>query len=469
MNLIVWPDQANKSRESVTGQYTSVLEGMTLTYPSIYLSLQSVSAYESCGSTTRAVDPATTVPTFFPFDPSDISTITWSSSAETFTSIVGTETIVSFTATWVTVTSAFDFTQVAGCSQGTYGYSFPPISVASTTSGLLVTADWSGPSSIPLDSCSPIYAIPTKITNFVPAWSTCTVDAPNGWFDPTMSWEDARNSGITGRHRDYHKNNDDFVWIYIIVYNIAGYTNFLRLNPITDVSLYLSNFRDIQLQNIYERNLFNYHQSISFDWYHFKQFKYVKKRPDIRKADQLVFFQHIVLHFQHQKLDISLDSFHFQNFFCLAKLLIYHSIFFIFKFSPHIVIVIVIPFSFCIYSGVSLFLVFYFPISNPFFFSSQFFVFNSEHLFIAGIIKHLDTNLLFCHIYKLFCVFIDPSIFSVNIFIIAVQLNALCNISSLHIRPLNSRTKQPICFCRIRIHITDHHIISRALQIHSRQ
>ncbi|KAK8224335.1 hypothetical protein HDK77DRAFT_504112 [Phyllosticta capitalensis] len=392
MNLIVWPDQANKSRESVTGQVTSVLEGMTLTYPSIYLSLQSLSAYESCGSTTRAIDPATTVPTFFPFDPSDISTITWSSSAETFTSIVGTETIVSFTATW----------GLDGSLLYIYLYFY-------------------------------------------------------------FFKEDARNSAITGRHRDYHKNNDNFVWIYIIVYNIAGYTNFLRLDPITDASLHLSNFRDIQLQKIYERNPFNHHQSISHDWCHFKQFKYVETKPDIRKADQLVFFQHIVLHFQHQKLDISLDSFHFflliHEFFHIAKLLIYHSIFFIFKFSSHIVIVI--PFPFVVYSHVSFLVIckfinhivhqFYilvnstdFQISEFLFFSSYFFILNAERLFIAGINKHLDTNLLFCHIHKLFCIFIDPSIRLVNIFIIAVQLDTLCNISSLRIHPFNSRTQQPV-------------------------
>ncbi|KAK8177421.1 hypothetical protein IWX90DRAFT_420965 [Phyllosticta citrichinensis] len=189
INLIVWPDQTAETRQVVSGSpITSVTAGLTLTHPTVYFSLQSLSAYETCGSGTRTVDPETTLPTFFPFDPTDISTITWTSWSSTFTKIESGTTLQWWTASWSTVTRSFDFAQLASCSQGTYGYSFPAISVTSAASGTYFTGASTGISPVSLAPCSPIFALPTKITKFVPAWSTCTPNAPNGWFDPTITW-----------------------------------------------------------------------------------------------------------------------------------------------------------------------------------------------------------------------------------------------------------------------------------------
>ncbi|KAK7568819.1 hypothetical protein IWX49DRAFT_557499 [Phyllosticta citricarpa] len=181
INLIVWPDQTAETRQVISGTpITSVKAGITF--------LQSMSAYEICGSGTRTVGPETALPTFFPFDPKDISTITWTSWSSTFTKTEDGTTYEWWTASWSTITKSFDFTQLASCRQGTYGYSFPAISVTSAASGSYFTGASTGISSVFWPPCSPIFAIPTKITNFVPAWSTCTPNAPNGWFDPTISW-----------------------------------------------------------------------------------------------------------------------------------------------------------------------------------------------------------------------------------------------------------------------------------------
>ncbi|KAK8151633.1 hypothetical protein BC567DRAFT_268257 [Phyllosticta citribraziliensis] len=166
INLIVWPDQTAENRQVVSrAPITSVTAGLTLTHPSVYFSLQSLSAYETCGSGTRTVDPKTTLPTFFPFDPTDISTITWTSWSRTFTKIESGTTLQWWTASWSTVTRSFDFAQLASCSQGTYGYSFPAISVTSAASGTYFTGASTGISPVSLAPCSPIFAIPTKITN----------------------------------------------------------------------------------------------------------------------------------------------------------------------------------------------------------------------------------------------------------------------------------------------------------------
>ncbi|KAK7546450.1 hypothetical protein IWX92DRAFT_432380 [Phyllosticta citricarpa] len=283
INLIVWPDQTAETRQVISGTpITSVKAGITLTYPSVYFSLQSMSAYEICGSGTRTVGPETALPTFFPFDPKDISTITWTSWSSTFTKTEDGTTYEWWTASWSTITKSFDFTQLASCRQGTYGYSFPAISVTSAASGSYFTGASTGISSVFWPPCSPIFAIPTKITNFVPAWSTCTPNAPNGWFDPTISWTPL-DGEITGP--DYY----DYVDIFEVPQdNTSSVCISFRIDTVNCIShliksdsVRFSSVGDLEFRHLDERDCVDNAQADTNLWYFFKQLEQFSACPSI--------------------------------------------------------------------------------------------------------------------------------------------------------------------------------------------
>ncbi|EKG18778.1 hypothetical protein MPH_04004 [Macrophomina phaseolina MS6] len=156
------------------------------TSPSIYLTLDGLSAERACGASTTPVAAPTHV--LASFDPSEISTITWDSTVINNTATLPGGTIVgSWTVTWWTTTRPLDWraysSQCAHASPGATPTFFPVDANVST----VIPADGSAAlaaTPFRVDPCRPFVAIPARVTRLDPAWASCFPDAEGGAFDP---------------------------------------------------------------------------------------------------------------------------------------------------------------------------------------------------------------------------------------------------------------------------------------------
>ncbi|KAK7510131.1 hypothetical protein IWZ03DRAFT_409708 [Phyllosticta citriasiana] len=196
-------------------------------------------------------------------------------------------------ASWSTITKSFDFTQLASCHQGTYGYSFPAISVTSAASGSYFTGASTGISSVFWPPCSPIFAIPTKITNFVPAWSTCTPNAPNGWFDPTISWTPL-DGEITGpNYYDYvdifevPQDNTSIVCISFRIDTIKYISHLIKSDSVRFPSV-----GDLEFRHLDKRDCVDNAQADTNLWYFFKQLEHFSACVCISNISSCPFSEH---------------------------------------------------------------------------------------------------------------------------------------------------------------------------------
>ncbi|KAF4304162.1 hypothetical protein GTA08_BOTSDO08401 [Botryosphaeria dothidea] len=155
------------------------------TWPSVYLDLAGLSAERPCGSTTKTVGAPTN--TRLAFHPTEINTYTWTSSILNVSSTKENDGLFgSWTVFWDTSTQRMNWADLAGCTRVSTGYAFPASAQVQTA---YITDPHDALLTPPFgtNKCEPLLAIPTKVMNSRPEWTTCFPDATGANFDPPYS------------------------------------------------------------------------------------------------------------------------------------------------------------------------------------------------------------------------------------------------------------------------------------------